>query len=555
MVEHMVILTQAQGGFRQNKSTDINSCKLYGLTKEVHRRIQRFLRVDIDFKSAFNSMIQASLWTILEVYNIPDMDFLKSLYEHATVRLPHSDMGSAKITFNTGVAQGSVLSPLLFSLFINALSHYLDDIDTSKRISHGVQGILPFNHILFVDDMSLLAQNSDDMQCLLNEVQEFEAWSGIPVNTTKTKLMVVDVIAANRTLPVRISYKNIPLDITPETEAVCYLGFWATPNGNMQAAMQLVMDRTLRAKETIQDHPLGPKQEVQIFVAKVVGNFRYLATAPWKRRDLDRLDRYWRQGYKTVWKLNESVTDQPWTTPKNMVGMGYTTTLAIITHTLHAHVDRLMNRKDVANCIMENDLQRVIKEWLYTSKDELTTEAAARTWDDTVDNVWHRLVICDHLLDLKSWKAGNPHPDSGLSYASTTRHLRILRCRLEEVMGKTVRFIVPPCPDISKERWDLLWSGEITLKKYGETLWIAGHKVVDLYHNLSETEVPRLMLSGETCKQTYTVKVPHTPHLPEAARKLLESYLRLADWNHLLRMGEGITKTFNWATSPEIIEW
>ena len=164
MVEHMGILTQAQGGFRQNKSTDINACKLYGLTKEAQRLKQRFLRADIDFKSAFNSMSQASLWTILEVYNIPDIDLLKSLYEHTTVRLPHSDMGRAKITFNTGVAQGSVLSPLLFSLFINALSRYLDDIGMSKRISHGVQGIPPFHHILFADDMSLLAQNSDDMQ-------------------------------------------------------------------------------------------------------------------------------------------------------------------------------------------------------------------------------------------------------------------------------------------------------------------------------------------------------------------------------------------------------
>ena len=58
------------------------------------------------------------------------------------------------------------------------------------------------------------------MQYLLNAVQEFEAWSGIPVNTTKTKLMVVDGIVANRTVPIRITYKDAPLDITPETESV-----------------------------------------------------------------------------------------------------------------------------------------------------------------------------------------------------------------------------------------------------------------------------------------------------------------------------------------------
>jgi hypothetical protein len=120
-----------------------------------------------------------------------------------------------------------------------------------------------------------------------------------------------------------------------------------------------------------------------------------------------------------------------------MGGMGYTMTLPITDHTLHSHVDRCMQTKDVAHCIMENDLQRAMKEWLCLSKDELTKEAAARTWDDTVDNVWHRLAICDH--------------DPGLSYASTTRHLRILRRSLEEVMGKTARCIVPPWSDISVE--------------------------------------------------------------------------------------------------------
>jgi hypothetical protein len=164
LVERGRILTQAQGGFRQDKSTDINVCKLYSLTKEAQRLKRRFLKVDIDFKRAFNSTSQASLWAIVEVYKTPDVDLLKSLYEHTTVRVPERGMDSAKITFNTGVAQGSVLSPLLFSLFINALSLDLTDIGMKKRIHHDLSGTHPFNHIHFVDDMTLMAQDSAGMQ-------------------------------------------------------------------------------------------------------------------------------------------------------------------------------------------------------------------------------------------------------------------------------------------------------------------------------------------------------------------------------------------------------
>jgi hypothetical protein len=74
------------------------------------------------------------------------------------------------------------------------------------------------------------------MQQFMNVVQEFEAWSDIQVNTT-----------------------------TPESEDVRYLGFWTTPNGNMKSGMDLVFERTLKAKETIQGHPLDPKQSIGLY--------------------------------------------------------------------------------------------------------------------------------------------------------------------------------------------------------------------------------------------------------------------------------------------------
>jgi hypothetical protein len=132
-----------------------------------------------------------------------------------------------------------------------------------------------------------------------------------------------------------------------------------------------------------------------------------------------------------------------------------------------------MQTEDVACQIMKNNLSRAMQEWLCTTKAEMTREAEARSWDKTTGNVWHTLAACDHLLDIKSWKHRDPPPVQGISFATATRHLRILSRRIEEILGTTARYQDPHqnWKDISREQWELLWSGKTALRKFDAVLW------------------------------------------------------------------------------------
>jgi len=127
------ILEPGQGGGR--RCVGMNMQKVHFIQQEARRQGKRVHRVDVDFKTAFNAMSQASLWQVMRMFKIPDVDLLEQIYEGTTVRLAPNDEESATITFNTDV----ITSPQLFNIFINALLCMLTVTGQNEDISHGLQ--------------------------------------------------------------------------------------------------------------------------------------------------------------------------------------------------------------------------------------------------------------------------------------------------------------------------------------------------------------------------------------------------------------------------------
>ena len=79
-----------------------------------------------------------------------------------------------------------MLSPLLFTLFLNDLDSKINSVSTGVRLDD--RNICT---LLYADDLVLLANSAEDLQSQLNELNQFCLSINMEINTSKTKKMVM----------------------------------------------------------------------------------------------------------------------------------------------------------------------------------------------------------------------------------------------------------------------------------------------------------------------------------------------------------------------------
>ena len=135
----------------------------------------------VDLEKAFDRVPRKVIWWAMRKLGVEEwvIRIVQAMYSNAKSRVRVNGKFSDLFSVNVGVHQGSVLSPLLFILVLEALS---------REFRTGV----PWE-LLYADDLVIVAESFD--AC----IEMYKTWKlslenkGLHVNTKKTKFMVSDV--------------------------------------------------------------------------------------------------------------------------------------------------------------------------------------------------------------------------------------------------------------------------------------------------------------------------------------------------------------------------
>ena len=179
-------LVDPQNGFRKGRSCGDH---LSTLSEIVNTRKQKGLSTFVsfvDFSKAFDRVDRNLLWLKLERMGVNGkfMCALKSIYRNVQCCVRINGVMSQWFPVKTGLKQGCLLSPLLFSMYINDLAEEINEMNIGIKIDDEWIAIL-----MFAGDIALLAENEADLQKLLDKLNSWcNKWKMV-INHKKTQVI------------------------------------------------------------------------------------------------------------------------------------------------------------------------------------------------------------------------------------------------------------------------------------------------------------------------------------------------------------------------------
>ena len=193
----------------------------------------RFYALFVDFEKAFDRVDRSALWHKLSSQNVSFkmVRMLKAIYEDVKT-CNKSPMGLTDcLTCPLGVRQGCIISPIMFTLFLNDMKDFISldsygvDIETIKLFV-----------LLFADGLVIFAETVIELQRMINRLGEYCNIWRLTVNLLKTKVIadLCEIMSTGN-----LARKFLMLLLIINISVYCFhletLGLW--PKGHWQTRL------------------------------------------------------------------------------------------------------------------------------------------------------------------------------------------------------------------------------------------------------------------------------------------------------------------------------
>ena len=167
----------------------------------------------LDIQKCFDTIDHTILLDKLTHYGIRTSE-LKWFQSYLTGRMQVVDYNgkiSEQKEISIGVPQGTVLGPLLFLLYLNDLSHVINNASIN----------------IYADDVVIYMSNSsfsalrDEMQYTMNRACEWYNANKLSLNNSKCNTMVIELASVSNTQQINILWNGV---LCKQTKAMKYLG-------------------------------------------------------------------------------------------------------------------------------------------------------------------------------------------------------------------------------------------------------------------------------------------------------------------------------------------
>ena len=172
------LINKKQIGFIKGCGTELNLLKLRQRVADI-KKIKNFYTkylLFIDLKNAYDKVDHKRLFNKLNLLNISQeiIGTIKLIYSYAKLKISNNN---ECINVNNGVLQGSLISPMLFDLYINDL---INELDKNS-----------FEVLAYADDLCVLCEGKNQLMNIIKIIDKWTILNKINVNKAKSGIMII----------------------------------------------------------------------------------------------------------------------------------------------------------------------------------------------------------------------------------------------------------------------------------------------------------------------------------------------------------------------------